>query len=90
MPAPALKAKVAVEKIKGHRASSEIARMFGVHPNLVIGWKKHALEASPELFAPQEGGKSAENNGEKEELYRQIGQMKVELDFLKRRVGLLQ
>lgn len=86
-----LKAQVAVEAIKGHRTSSEIAQLYGVHPNLVANWKKHALELLPELFRPQEtdGSSRAEDDAEKQELYRQIGQMKVELDFLKKKVGLL-
>jgi transposase-like protein len=87
-----LKAQVALEAIKGHRTSSEIAQLYGVHPNLVATWKRHALELLPELFRPQDvdGVSRAEDDAEKQELYRQIGQMKVELDFLKKKVSLLQ
>jgi transposase-like protein len=86
---PALKAKVAIEAIKGMRTTSEIAQAFGVHPNLVSNWKKHAPDLLPELFAPQTGAARPAADREKEELYRQIGQMKVELDFLKKTTGLL-
>jgi len=87
-----LKAQVALEAIKGHRTSSEIAQLYGVHPNLVATWKKHALELLPELFRPHDvdGASRAEDDAEKQELYRQIGQMKVELDFLKKKASLLQ
>lgn len=86
---PALKAKVAIEAIKGHRTTTEIAQTFGVHPNLVANWKKLALKLLPEVFTPQTGPVRPAVDREKEELYRQIGQMKVEMDFLKKTVGQL-
>ena len=90
---PMLKAKVAIEAIKGQKTTSEIAQMFGVHPNLVASWKKHAVQLLPELSTPQPvagGAYTAGLSAEKEnELYQQIGQLKVELDFLKKRAGLL-
>lgn len=79
-----LKAKVAIEAIEGQRTISEIAQQYGVHPNLVSSWKRQAIELMPELFTPQSGGVSSESDEEKQELYRQIGQMKVEMDFLKK------
>lgn len=86
---PALKAKVAVEAIKAQRTTSEIAQIYGVHPNLVGSWKKLALELLPELFAPQSVAVRPTVDREKDDLYRQIGQMKVEMDFLKKTVGQL-
>jgi transposase-like protein len=61
---------------------------FGVHPNLVANWKKQALEQLPEIFS--NGHKPAANDTARDELYKQIGQLKVELDFLKKRAGLLE
>lgn len=88
---PALKAKVAIEAIKGNRTTSEIAQTFAVHPNLVVNWKKQAIELLPELFTPQSAGPAKPaSDPEKDALYRQIGQMKVELDFLKKRTGMLE
>jgi transposase-like protein len=85
---PLLKAKVALEAIKGQRTTSEIAQTFGVHPNLVASWKKHVLELLPELFTPQAAGSARPGHDpDKDELYRQIGQLKVELDFLKKKIG---
>ncbi len=87
---PNLKAKVAIEALKGHRPISEIAQMFHIHPNLVNKWKKQALDLLPELFQPQSGLVAPVVDQEKEELFRQIGRMKVELDFLKKTAGLLR
>lgn len=87
---PALKAKVAVEAIKEQRTVSEIAQTFSIHPNLVSNWKRQALELLPEIFTPQSTGPTRPaTDPEKDELYRQIGQMKVELDFLKKKASLL-
>ena len=82
-----LKAKVAIEAIEGQRTISEIAQQYGVHPNLVSSWKRQAIELMPELFSPQSADSGSESDVEKQELYRQIGQMKVEMDFLKKTLG---
>ena len=82
-----LKAKVAIEAIEGQRTISEIAQQYGVHPNLVSSWKRQAIELMPELFTPQAVDSGSDSDIEKQELYRQIGQMKVEMDFLKKTLG---
>lgn len=86
---PALKAKVALEAIKAQRTTTEIAQIYGVHPNVVTAWKKLLLDVLPEIFMPQNAPARPVVDQEKEELYRQIGQMKVEMDFLKKTVGQL-
>ena len=48
---PSLKAKVAVEAIKAHKTTAQIAQMFGVHPTQVGGWRKQALAGLPEIFS---------------------------------------
>jgi transposase len=84
---PSLKAKVAVEAIKGSKTAAQISQTFSVHPNLVASWKRQALEQLPEIFS---GGQAKQQNDvEKDELFQQIGRLKVELDFLKKRAGLL-
>jgi transposase-like protein len=85
--APSLKAKVAIEAIKGNRTAAQIAQTFSVHPNLVACWKKQAVEQLPDVFAV--GNAKQQADVEKDELFQQIGRLKVELDFLKKRVGLL-
>jgi len=85
--APSLKAKVALEAIKGSKTAVQIAPTFSVHPNLVACWKKQAMEQLPEVFA--NGPARQQLDAEKDELFQQIGWLKVELDFLKKRAGLL-
>jgi transposase len=80
---PSLKAKVAVEAIKAHKTAAQIAQMFGVHPTQVGGWKKQALAGLPDIFGNGREQVRQQSDQEKDELYKQIGQLKVELDFLK-------
>lgn len=85
----AFKAKVALEAIRGERTIAEIASENGVHPNQISMWKKQALEELPGLFS--DGRKKREQNSEEleSELYKQIGQLKVELDWLKKKYRML-
>ena len=81
----AFKARVALEAIKGERTIAEIASETGVHPNQISNCKKQALEELPEIFS---GGKKRHKEQPEElesELYKQIGQLKVELDWLKKK-----
>src|ERR1022692_2801863 len=82
---PSLKAKVAVEAIKAHKTTAQIAQLFGVHPTQVGGWKKLALAGLPAVCGNGREQVRQEAEAEKDELYKQIGQLKVELDFLKKR-----
>ena len=82
---PSLKAKVAVEAIKAHKTAAQIAQMFGVHPTQVGSWKKQALTGLPDVFGNGREQMRQQADTEKAELYQQIGQLKVELDFLKNR-----
>ena len=63
--------------------------MFDVHPTQVGCWKKQALAGLPDVFGNGREQMREQADAEKDELYKQIGQMKVELDFLKKRAGLL-
>ena len=83
---PSLKARVAVEAIRGVKTAAEIAKMFDVHPNLVANWKRQAMQELPAIFAGQHGTRT-DGDAEKDALYQQIGRLKVELDFLKKRAG---
>jgi transposase-like protein len=82
------KAKVALEAIKGQRTVSEIAARHDIHPNLVTQWKKALLEHAAEAFSdPRARDKVAEEQL-RDQLYQQIGQLKVELDWIKKKAGL--
>jgi len=83
-----LKAKVALEAIKGVKTVSELAQEYQVHPNLITKWKKDFLSNASKVFGSDKNEiekiKSLEK--EKDELFRQIGQLKVENDWLKKKV----
>ena len=84
--APSLKAKVAIEAIKGSKTAAQIAQTFSVPPNLVTNWKKQAMEQLAEVFSAGQAKQQAEDG--RDELYQEIGRLKVELDFLKKKSGL--
>ena len=80
----AFKAKVALEAIKGQRTINEIASAYDIYPNQVTQWKKQALSQFEELFS---NGRARDDTAEQElrnQLYQQIGQLKVKLDWLKK------
>ena len=84
-----LKAKVAVEAIKEQRTTTEIAKIYAVHPNLIGIWKKQALQGLPQVFENGRNARQATTEAEKDDLYRQIGMLQVELEFVKKKSGLL-
>lgn len=85
----AFKAKVVLEAIKGQRTISELAGEYGVHPNQITNWKKQAMEALPDIFSDRKERAEKRSRDVESELYKQIGQMKVELDWLKKKSGLI-
>lgn len=75
------KAKVALAAIRDEKTISELASRFGVHPTMINNWKRALLEGASEVF--DKGQKSRKQmEVQVDELYRQIGQLKVERDFL--------
>ena len=84
----AFKAKVALAAVRGDRTIAELASAFGVHPNQIYNWKKQLLDGAVSVF--EGGGAAAEgtvSEAQVDVLYRQIGQLKVENDFLARKLG---
>jgi putative transposase len=79
-----LKAKVAVEAIKGRRTVNEIASAYGIHPHQVTQWKKQALEQLPEIFSNGRARNQEADEELRDRLHQGIGQLKVELDWLKK------
>ncbi len=83
------KSRVALEAVRGDRTINEIASEHGIHPNQVSKWKSQLLENLPKVFASK-GEKSINNamiQKERDELYRHIGQLKVEIDWLKKKTN---
>jgi transposase len=81
----ALKAQVALAAFKGERTVSELASQHGVHPTLIHAWKKQLLANVEDLFA--QGGKPAASDAlaVQSELFEQIGRLKMELEWLKKK-----
>jgi transposase-like protein len=84
----AFEAKVALAAIRGDRTVAELASQFGIHPNQIYNWKKQLLDGAARVF--EGGGTTVEGTASEAQvdlLYRQIGQLKVENDFLARKLG---
>ena len=81
------KAKVALAAIKGQRTMNEIAGEYGVHPGQIAQWKRQVLEELPGLFSSKRSRETKAEEELKASLYQQIGQLKVELDWLKKKDG---
>ena len=82
------KAKVALEAVKGEKTLAQLAGEYGVHPNQIGQWRKRLLKRLPTLFSDKGNNRQEKDRDELEaELYRQIGQLKVELEWLKKISG---
>jgi transposase len=84
---PQFKAKVALDAVRGEKTVPELASQYSLHPTVINNWKRQLLESASGLF---ESGKKHLDQSESQEaqiaeLYRQIGQLKVERDFLEKR-----
>lgn len=85
----AFKAKVALEAVKGERTLNELAGQFEVHPTQVVQWKQRLVSGASDLFNGGAERDAVEEAALRDRLYQQIGQMKVELDWLKKKHELL-
>jgi transposase-like protein len=82
------KAKVALEALKEQQTLAELGSCYGVHPTLVAHWKRQLREGLPQLFADRRQKPDRSVEELQAQLYQQIGQLKVELDWLKKKAGL--
>ena len=84
------KAKVALEAVKKEKTIAQLSSDFGVHPNQITQWRRRLLDEVPNIFSKKRKKKEKDNEELQSELYRQIGQLKVELDWLKKKSELLR
>jgi len=86
---PAFKAKVALEAIKEEKTSAELSSQYQVHPGQIRNWKATLKQGAMDLFNGNRKNTKDNKDNLIEELYKQIGQLKVELDWLKKKSGLV-
>ncbi len=81
---PQFKAKVALEAVRGEKTVPELAAQYQIHPTVINKWKRKLLEEAEQIFEGENQGQKQQtvNQAQIDELYRQIGQLKVEKDFL--------
>jgi transposase len=80
----AFKAKVAFEAAKGDKTITQLASKFSVHPNQIRLWRKHLMEQLPEVFSNRRPQQEKAREERESELFQQIGQLKMELEWLKK------
>ena len=85
---PSLKAKVALEAIKEQKTSAELASQYQVHPGQIRNWKATAAKGLINFFSNKKKRKDQDQKELIQELYRHIGQLKVDLDWLKKNLDL--
>lgn len=83
---PKFRARVALEAIKGQKTIAEIAKDYKLHPNIIMRWKKEVLEKLPGLFLKPDNTELEDVLEKNEELYKEIGKLKMEVDFLKKKL----
>ncbi len=79
-----LKAKIAIEALREEMTARELAAKYEVSPVQVSQWKKEFMERASSLFERPDGSKEAESAKEKEGLYKKIGELQRQVDFLKK------
>ena len=83
----AFKAQVALAAVKEDRTVNELASKFGIHPTLIHGWKKQLVAGAETIFSNGVKGGTADVEARQAELYEQIGRLKMELEWLKKKAA---
>jgi transposase-like protein len=83
------KARVALEALKGHKTVNELASAYGVHPTQITHWKHQLHKEVPQIFSARRAKQEHDQEALQAQLYQQIGQLKVEVDWLKKKAGLV-
>ena len=82
------KTKVVLEVLKEQETLSEIAGRYGIHPTQIAKWKRTFLDRSPELFSQPGKDEAKQRASREDDLYKKIGRLQVELDWLKKKSGI--
>lgn len=86
---PQFKFRVALESLKGQKTVAELAQQYSVHPSRIHAWKRQLQEEGASLFERKNGSRKEENQGQEvPELYEQIGRLRMELEWLKKKAAL--
>lgn len=85
--AASFKAQVALAAVKGDKTINELAKQYGVHPTLIHGWKKQLLAGVEDVFARGGGTAADDHQAVQAQLYEQIGRLKMDLEFLKKKLA---
>jgi putative transposase len=88
-PSPSFKAKVALAAVKEVKTVSELASQYGVHPTQIHHWKRQLLERAEEIFSTAKSGarSGADQEALQAKLYEEIGRLKVELEWVKKKAA---
>ena len=84
----AFKAKVVLEAIRETKTIAELSSIYGIHSTQISKWKQRALEGLVQIFSDYHAVRQKSDEELKRELYQQIGRLKVEVDFLKKKMGI--
>jgi transposase-like protein len=89
---PKFKARVAVEAIRGEKTLNQLGSQFGLHPVQIAHWRRTALDHIEDLFVDGRTRKArdADAEADRDALFEEIGRLKVELDFVKKKAGMLE
>ena len=85
---PAFKAKVALEALREQKTIAQLSSLYGVHSTQITKWKRQALDILSSGFSEKQKQKEHNDQELVQELYQQIGRLKVEVDFLKKKMGI--
>ena len=80
-----LKAQIVLDAIKGQKTIAELASEYGVHANQISIWKKQLLDAAPAAFSNGKDKDAEKKEVERDHLYQKVGQLQIEVDWLKKR-----
>jgi transposase len=79
------KSRVAIEALRGEKTANEIAGQFHVHPNMIAKWKAELLKGSTIVFSKEKSSSEEEKDRQIDELYRQLGKLQMQNNFLKKK-----